>query len=182
MEGPNFDSSDNNDYDNDDNHDNSQGWAEADANEEEKEKAVEEENASGEEEKEKDDDKEKHIRKYNQWRYGIERFLKDGTAVEVVTALLEAINRLMTELQGVVCTEAARDREDGAGLMCDYNGSIHTKYGALHIKYGDLHLHNEDGVLPTDAIATAGLVHIANINGAIDFTLSYLTPIISSQW
>ena len=99
-----------------------------------------------------------------------------------MTDLLEVIDRLVVELQDVAGAETERDREDGAGLMCNYNGSIHTKYGALHIKYGDLHLHNEDGVLPTDAIATAGLVRIANRNGAIDFTLSYLTPIISSQW
>ena len=96
--------------------------------------------------------------------------------------LIKAIDCLLAELQGVVGTEVVRDREAGAGLIGDDNGLIHTEYGVVHIKYRALYVHNEDTVLPADAFATAGLVHLANRNGAIDFTLSYMTHIILSQW
>ena len=41
--------------------------------------------------------------------------------VEVVTKLLEVIDRLVVELQSVVGAEAVRDREDGLGLTGDNN-------------------------------------------------------------
>ena len=41
--------------------------------------------------------------------------------VEVVTKLLEVIDRLVVELQSVVGAEAVRDREDGLGLTGNNN-------------------------------------------------------------
>ena len=52
--------------------------------------------------------------------------MEDSWEVEVMTDLLEVINRLVVELQGVAGAKAPRDREDGAGLMVNGDGAIYT--------------------------------------------------------
>ena len=134
MEGTDFDSSEYDKNDNNDDDDNIQVGDEANVNEEEKEKAVEEEKATNEEkEKEKKNEQEKQLRKDAYHRYGIERFLKERLYVEFATELIELINGLVADLQDISDAEAARDREDGAGLTGDDNGAIHTKDGAVHM-------------------------------------------------
>ena len=66
--------------------------------------------------------------------------------VKVLTNLFKVINRLVTELQGVSGTEAARDREDGAGLTFNCYRLIYTEDGAVHTKDGAVHVNNKDRV------------------------------------
>ena len=40
-----------------------------------------------------------------------------------MTEILKVIDRLVEDLQAVSGAEASRNREDGAGLTCDYNGA-----------------------------------------------------------
>ena len=62
-----------------------------------------------------------HLRKDAHQISGREIFLEDRMVVEVVTKLLEVIDRLVVELHSVVGAEAVRDREDGLGLTGDNN-------------------------------------------------------------
>ena len=82
-----------------------------------------------------------------------------------MTDLLEVIDRLVVELQDVAGAETERDREDGAGLMCDDDEAIDIEDRAVHTEDGSIHVHNEDGVGHAAIFSAAGLVCFANIHG-----------------
>ena len=80
----------------------------------------------------------------------------------------KVIDCIVADLQVISDAEAARDREDGAGLTGEGNRSIHAEYRAVYTNDGAVHVHNEHGVAPYVAFDNSGLVCLANINGAAD--------------
>ena len=69
-------------------------------------------------------------------------------------------------MQAVSGAEAARDREDGAGLTGDNNRGIHTKERVLYTKDGSVHEYNKYGVGPSVDFHNSGLICLENRNGA----------------
>ena len=74
--------------------------------------------------------------------------LKERPEVEVMNEIPKVIDRIVADLQVISDAEAARDREDGAGLTGEGNRSIHAEYRAVYTNDGAVHVHNEHGVAP----------------------------------
>ena len=80
--------------------------------------------------------------------------------------ILKVIDHFVVDMQGISGSEAARVKEDGSGMTGDDSGAIHTNYRAVYTKGGAVHVHNKDGLVTYADFAAAGIVRLANRNGA----------------